>query len=46
MSKYHITVHIEVDAPDLFIAKRKGDNIVNNNLYSGYNPYVQSIMEE
>ena len=45
MSTYHISIHIEVEADDLFIAKRKADNICNN-LYEGYNPFIESIIEE
>ena len=45
MSKYHITIHIEVDAPDLFVAQRKGE-LVTNRLPMEYNPFVEGVMEE
>ena len=45
MSKYHITIHIEVDAPDLFVAQRKGE-LVASRLPEDYNPFVESVVEE
>ncbi|MBQ9024774.1 MAG: hypothetical protein IJ104_00695 [Methanobrevibacter sp.] len=45
MSKYHITIHIEVDAPDLFIAQRKGE-LIAGRLPEEYNAFVNSVFEE
>ena len=45
MNKYHITVHIEVDAPDLFVAQRKGEMIASR-LPEEYNAFVESVIEE
>lgn len=45
INKYHILVHIEVDASDLFIAQRKGEIIVSR-LPEEYNAFVESIIEE
>ena len=45
MSKFHIMIHIEVEADDIFIDQKKGENI-SNNLDCSYNAYVQSVMEE
>lgn len=45
MSKYHITIHIEVDAPDLFIAQRKGE-LIAGRLPEEYNAFVSSVFEE
>jgi hypothetical protein len=46
MGKFHVSIHLELEAEDLFIAKRKADNIINNQLSSLYNPFVESIIEE
>lgn len=45
MSKYHILIHIEVDASDLFIAQRKGE-VIASRLPLEYNPFVESVIEE
>ena len=45
MNKYHITIHIEVDAPDLFVAQRKGEMIASR-LPEEYNAFVESVIEE
>lgn len=45
MNKYHVTIHIEVDAPDLFVAQRKGD-LVASRLPEEYNPFVEGVIEE
>lgn len=45
INKYHILIHIEVDAPDLFIAQRKGE-IIANTLPEEYNAFVECIIEE
>ena len=45
MSKYHITIHIEVDAPDIFVAQRKGE-LIASRLPMEYNPFVEGVMEE
>ena len=45
MSTYHITIHIEVDSPDLFIAQRKGE-LIAGRLPEEYNAFVNSVFEE
>lgn len=45
INKYHITIHIEVDAPDLFVAQRKGE-LIASRLPEEYNPFVESVVEE
>lgn len=46
MNKYHIIIHIETEAEDLFIAMKKAQNMINNNISEEYNPFIESIMEE
>ena len=45
MNKYHISIHIEVDAPDLFVVQRKGE-LIAGRLPEDYNPFVEEVMEE
>ena len=45
MNKYHISIHIEVDAPDLFVAQRKGE-LIASRIPEDYNPFVEGVMEE
>ena len=45
INKYHMLIHIEVDASDLFIAQRKGE-IIASRLPEEYNPYIESVIEE
>lgn len=45
MSKYLISIHLEVEAPDLFIAQRKGE-LICNRIPEEYNPFVEGVLEE
>lgn len=45
INKYHMLIHIEVDASDLFIAQRKGE-IIASRLPEEYNPFIESVIEE